>query len=658
MLQGSGSSQRIKMSVRGAEALSKVYEMFDQLSEPLSDVDFPSPAELAGAPDSVCTAVEIAREAFQLRCPVEKMRLPLLKVDDLVRTKLPQHSPECRLLRRWSTKWLGRIETIDPLNSRACLQIQLAPSLLPKEIEEEQIDEGTKRRYVRLPLAIINNGPGPAFNINVQLEGGSQITVVGPPKAKVDLATLDPDKIEVATFRFWQMHDEEISVVVKVTYDDFTRGHVSESKPFTWPPLAKDIQGPIHNPFVIGRPVGSRAEFHTLFRGRDDQLRKLRQAIHDDEGKIKDQGTFIFIRGLRRTGKTSLILQFREQIRDQNFLLVYMDCLLFEQQIALAKEPWSQERFLREVAGVVAATASVELPADRDVGKLQEFEGFLQFVQERTRCRLILVFDEADAFGREAFGGFAKPVLQFFNKLKEIEGFLFVFVHELTNGFWEKQDFPHEQVRVELLEPEDTKALATEVMPDLIYTPLALRYLWMITGGYPFLTQLVCHHLVEELNERRDPEAGTLNGIIEIGDIKRVVAQIILSEDDRPQIDYLRLGFSSEEKQLLLELARADDVDAKTGLVRPVKVAEKNGVRVQIRNRDECESEEEHKRFHEQYGTEQRRHAFQRLLTKEVLDRTGDREHNHHREGSNLRLRVGFLWLYLHELQRAVEEVR
>ena len=636
------------MPVRGCESHSRVYQMFEQLSEPLSHVDFPRPDELADAAESVCTAVEIAREAFQLRRPVEEMFPSLLGVDDLVRKELPQHSPEGRLLRRLSTQWLKRIEAIDPLNSRTCLQIRLAPSLLPNEVEEEQIGERTKRRFVRLPVAIINKGPGPALDVYVRIEGGDQIALDGPDG--VNLGRLDPDEIQVRTFRFWQKHGEEgISVVVRVTYGDLTRADRSEteSPTYTWPPFAKDIQGPIHNPYVIGRPVGSKAEFDTVFRNREDQLDQLCWAV----GRSKEQGVIVFVRGLRCTGKTSLILQFREQIRERGFLLVYMDCLLLKQQIALATEPWSQERFLREVAGVVAATADVGLPADLDVAERGEFREFLESVQEETGCRLVLVFDEADVLSTETFGGFARPILKFLEDLT-LAGLSFVFVHELVriNGFWDSIDISHEPVRVNLLERAETEALATEVMPDLMYTPLALTYLWRITGGYPFLTQLVCHHLVKRLNGRRDPETGRLNGVIEIGDVKRVVDQVILSEDDRPLIDYLRWSFGFGERQLLLQLAGVDgDVDVQTGLIRPVKVVEGQG---RVRERDECRSEEQYKRFHEQYETEQTKRAFQRLLTKEVLDRHGDRGSDQNRGSANLYLRVGFLWLYLHRLQR------
>ncbi|MBM3175030.1 MAG: hypothetical protein FJZ93_04780 [Chloroflexi bacterium] len=683
-VRGLGDRNRVReMLAQLSRDRNRVREMLAQLSKPLSTPKFPLLDELPGLTGLLAPlrrVVEIASEAFQLRYPAEEMARALRNVERVVREESLDAYPEGIELKRSAIQWLEEIEHIDPLNSQACLQVQLAPSLSVHEIEEERIDDGA-RRYVRLPISITNNGPGPALNVKVQFRPARGRIILDGPTTQ-DIGVLDCDGIQIVAFRFWQEGDEAISVEVLVTYYDFMSQSGQEKrelKVFEWPPLMVTVKGPIYNPFVIGRPVGSKSEFSTLFRDRDDQLRKLRQALGinviingKNQGKERTApppepdsacepasslGAFVFVKGLRRTGRTSLLLQFREEIRDQRFLFVYTNCRDCEQQIGLNNSSWNQSDFLRAVANVVAATANAPLPKDRNVGEREDFKGFLQYMQDKVERRLFLVFDDADNLGIGPFAAFAEPVLAFFNRLA-IEGISFVFVHELANGFWDKieRESAYEPIRVGFLKREETEALATEVLPtNLVYTPLAMRYLWLLTGGYPFLTQLVCHHLVEELNRRRDPMTGELNGVVEIGDLKRVVDQIILSEDDRPQIDYLSLGFEPKERSLLFQIGRSDDVDIQTGRVRPVKVVEKNGVTVLVRDRDECESDEEYKRFCSQYGTEETLHLFEALLTKEILDRNSDGV-SIRNMCSDLRLRVGFLWLYLHSLQMTKHE--
>jgi hypothetical protein len=645
-------SERTGSPVPGADSLRRVYEVFDQLATPLSRVTFPDVEELADAPPSVRKAMDIVRDAFQLRYPVQEKMTPLLaRVDGQVREALPLHSPEGMVLRHLADQWLEKIQSVDVLTSSADLTINLAPSLLLDETEEGKPSEDVEGRHIRLPVAVANCGSGFAHNVEVQIQG--QFAPDGPTSVSFDV--LDPDEAKVATFRLRQRHEKGTEVVLKATYSDLTHDKASKTASYEWPPFAKEVQGPIHNPFVIGRSL-EPAEWGALCVGRNDELRQLLGLFEGD----RNRGDFVFVRGLRRTGKTSLILRFQEEIKRRGFLPAYIDCYGWEKQIESqsGQGSWVLRDFLTQVASVVAAQAEVEITEEEEVGSWGGFREFLQRVQEQA-SRLVLIFDEADSFGEQPFAGFGGSALDCFKTCTE-DGVHFVFVHGLTNQFWDAYygkeksaladaRFPHVPVRVGLLKEREVEQLALRNVSDWVFTPLAMRYLWMVTGGYPALAQLICHHLVEDLNARRDQRSEMLNGAIETPHLKTVVTQIVLSEDDRSQVDYLALGFSREERHLLLELGRENDIDVQTGLVKPVKVGlGENRAVVCLKNRDECTSEREYRKFRRRYATKEKLHAFQTLLTKQILER----------EGSTLRIRVGFLWLYLHELQKMEEEVQ
>ena len=313
-----------KRAASVAEALAKAYHVFAQLGNPLSSVEFPHPDEFNDAPPSVAQAMQIAREAFRIKCPVrEEMSGPLLEVDRRIEEELPPLSLEGAFLRFFSRLWLQAIQAVDPLASRARLRVQLAPSLWPSQEHEEEgrLDEKSAGRYVRLPIAICNHGPGTALNVEVQIEKSEQFLLDNSPN-KVPLGSIKCDETKVITFRLHQGHEEGIEVKLKITYGDFVRDLVTEFASFGWPPFTKDVLGPIDNPFVIGRPLGNKAEWNTIFLGRGEQLRRLRKAVVS----VKGPGGFVLVKGLRRVGKTSLLLQFKDVIREDGFLPVYMNC--------------------------------------------------------------------------------------------------------------------------------------------------------------------------------------------------------------------------------------------------------------------------------------------------------------------------------------------
>ena len=754
--------QRIQLSEQdepsSTELLGAVLRMLEQLSRPLNtQIRFPDIRACEGVDADLPKLVRIAQDGFNLVHPLGKMINQLTRVEERVDKELAGYWLAGRLVAA-ARKWQHVLEAVDPNNASASLQLWLVPSLLLGDegaVEESLDPQG--RRCINLQLAVLNVGTGPALDVVLELEySTSDIEVEG--EETISVGSVCRDQVEFANFQLRQEPSRGTNMQVVARYRDYIRKSQATAKSgrFTWPtpkparPIqnhgtfprknakqnarksvifpnerSENISESIANPFIIGRPVGSLAELKTVFVDRHSELGRLESCITG----TGDQGTLIYLRGLRRAGKTSLVLQLRERLMEKPFIFVYIDCELLERQAARAKKQtgaeWQETDLMREVASIVAATAGIDpfednpendtVGADTSEGKLteaqhrfsafmkavkgsdwrkeetlttarQSFERFLQAIEKR----IILVFDEADYFGIRDFSSFARSFLIFLKNLT-LGGISSIFVYELSNKFWNEPSLPlGEVVRVELLDFEDMKCLAesklitsdllTEFekahpnpeererafddLPNLILTPLAMSYLWYVTGGYPFLTQLICYHLVQNEIADSTAEHRSFSKIIEIGDVKRAVQQIILSEDNRQQLDYLSLGFSQEEKQFLVGLARTrksggQHLDARTGLVHPVKLAQ-NGYQMQIRDACECASDDEFERFSRLYDNNDMRLAFRGLRTKNILvgydERTGQPNDpafvrpsgtRSKVPSSNVRLRVGFLWLFL-----------
>lgn len=676
------------------DSADKVYQMLNQLaSEPLHVPVFPDLAAFdVDGPEFNC--VKIAEDGFCY--PIKGMSDRLHSVISRAEEFGP-YSPLGKSLRNCAEIWLDALKSIDPSNDEAILRLHLAPSILLGEEGpvEEEVKNG--RRYIHFPTAVINHGPGIALDVVVRIESESTAIKFDSDEELI-LGTLQRGETRYPIFKFWQGDDAPITVKVVVTFWDFTkedRGR-EESEPFQWPGFMHYVQGPISNPFVIGRPVAIKSELETVFRGRTWQLNKLCELVQ------QEQGMLLFVRGLRRVGKTSLILQFREKIREKGFPVVYVDCDLLEKQITLTNATWGEVDFLHQVAIIAAAVAGIDRePEEFAPNPTQahiQFRNFLQSIATNNKG-VILAFDETDYFGKGKFADFAPAVLDLLADLTR-QKISSVFVHELTDGFWnEPRKIPNYfGIRVGLLNRDQTRLLATSKlvesdkiarldvldsdaksralneMPSLIFTPLAFEYLWLVTGGYPFITQLICHYLLESKISSPQKSDGKFNAVVEVEDVRRIVQQIVMSEDDLAQIEYLSLGFGDDEKQLLLQIGQIDnssyrDIEPRDGLLNFLRLA-RDGTSMQLREKYAEESAEDYAKFRDKYNKDSTWTAIRRLKQKRVIvgyddiedeqdeqdfseskDRDGQ-ANAYGRQGSkqmnsNLRLRVGFLWLYL-----------
>jgi ActR/RegA family two-component response regulator len=271
---------------------------------------------------------------------------------------------------------------------------------------------------------------------------------------------------------------------------------------------------PIPSPYMAGKPLGQGS---LMFYGRD----RVFDFIRDHIGEPPYHNHIALI-GPRRIGKTSILRQFPERLEPSFFLPVYVNCQ------SLGIDPGMPAFFLQfarhirrslkrqgvDVAGLPALT-----PAD--LGDMPAFAFFYRFLpslyQTLGTRSLVLCLDEFEELVQKVQRG-------------RLDATVFGFLHSLmidepsiacvlagTRCLTElgRVSRPAAAI-VEMttvhsvgpLSPDLARRLIAEPVAHsgMCYQPEAIEALSSVTGGYPYLIQLLCGQLVTQRNEQRRNE--------------------------------------------------------------------------------------------------------------------------------------------------------
>jgi hypothetical protein len=504
--------------------------------------------------------------------------------------------PETKLLQHQLNHWLKEVRNRIGIPKIGDLQIEIIAN---SSLEENWRNGGGWSGTI--PLRIMNCGDEKIEDICIRL---TPIEGEMPPVEEICITELESGTTVYGEFSF------EVGSVVKVEVQAEYRwwvSHNGEQKKHlqTLPPkdavtsereryqikigLVADEPKEMVNWYVPDRPLISDSEWKRLAHGSAPDLVKklITQLVSVENGT--QAGRVIAVRGLRRTGKTSILLQVLKGISEskhsRQFVVVYIDLLLWLVQNKNAKRGdipldallWQeivteiayliqrQEYELSdELTGYIHKQSEHSQMAE-EVGGVtyDDFVKIVRGVTSELSARLIVVIDEADSFGDPAFNQNAgdkstKPTLPIIGAdLRDLVRRLdvtFVLVHELLDATWE-QDFYNTlkplPERTSLLTEEETRQLVHA--GRVILTDLAHKAVWHYTGGYPALIQLLCFYLVDKIQADKTRD-GNLRSIVTGSDVRAAVDKINTSQDWSVFVDYLHYGFSQEEIRFMVAL--------------------------------------------------------------------------------------------------------
>ena len=279
-----------------------------------------------------------------------------------------------------------------------------------------------------------------------------------------------------------------------------------------------NITEAVANPYVIGDPVRGR-----LFVGREDILGKLEEWW---QPRAPLQSVVLF--GHRRMGKTSILLNLPDHL-GAGIALAYVN-------LQLVGKAENAGQVLMTIADRVGRATGVQPPGDADLLALpyQSFERYLTAVVAALDERgLIIALDEFESLDEWSKTGAIPPdFVRYLRGLVQMHprlGFVFAGLHtleEMTADYFQPFFASVIPLHVSFMREADAKYLLANPADDFLldYDAEALEQAWRLSGGQPFLVQLLGFSLVNRYNDQRFERHQMREPRFSAGDVAAAVA--------------------------------------------------------------------------------------------------------------------------------------
>ena len=308
----------------------------------------------------------------------------------------------------------------------------------------------------------------------------------------------------------------------------------------------------IPNPYNISKPARSRS----MFFGRKDIIDYVVNHVNK-----KGSNNILVLHGERRIGKTSILLQLKDNFLSQKHIPVYIDmhaitckgtdiffynlsrCILN----SLEKENLVMDKLcLEEFRKAPAANFNRKI---------------LNPIEEKLEDRkLVLMFDEIEELYNlvkdrkidEKTLYFLRDTIQERKKIC----FIFTGAHQLTEikgQYWSTLLNMTVHKRVDTLSKNDTMDLIMKPVEkyDMRYQESAKEYIFQISGGHPYFAQLVCYEMVEYHNK-------TQKSYLKIHDINNALDRIC--EKGNYPLQFIWEQSEKNERIILAALAEIENL--------------------------------------------------------------------------------------------------
>ena len=353
-----------------------------------------------------------------------------------------------------------------------------------------------------------------------------------------------------------QPREEEAKLTVRITYYD-TRGN--EYRQLLEAPV--QFRSPVFslfhldNPYVIGKPITSGTD--SLYVGRKDVFTWIGGNLIG-----RERPHSLILTGQPRVGKTSTLFQLMNgalgralrEFPDHPLIPIYLNVDELDVQNTGELFAWLSELIARNLRNRgIDVPAPVSWPANGQGYRL--FDQYLDQVETSLPVDglLVLILDELERLqGPIEAGQLDQDFLPYLRSLMQHRSrmsFILAGTHKLMDEFWQLVFNAGENLELSMLSRRETEQLIREpVQPLVRYDDLAVEHIWRATAGHPYLTQLICHRLIQFENQDEQRRK-----IITVDQVHKVLERI-LEEDD----GYLLRRWqelSPHEQQLLSSLA-------------------------------------------------------------------------------------------------------
>ena len=417
-------------------------------------------------------------------------------------------------------------------------------------------NEAAATDEVCLLLDILNEGRGPAYNINLEAREGPGFTVNLVGDSIDQLPAGGQAQVELAVRPVTPGQRDELRISLCVHYDD--RERTGKTRYFS--DKVRLIEVPdrfnyIPNPYAPGKPLRSGSP---VFFGRDD----IFTFVEDNLGR-RGAENIIVLAGQRRMGKTSILRQITGRLDPAQYTPVFLDGQ------ALGFEGGLAGLFYDIAVEIEAALAgqgiAIEAPslAQLESNATTAFEKeFLPLVSKVLGQRiLVLLLDEFEELEmRVRAGELPRSIFPYLRHLMQHSdqiAFILAGSHRLEELAADYRSALFNIAlykRVSFLDEGAARHLILEpVRPyGLLYDELAVDKMLRVTACHPYFLQLMCYALVGFHNREK---VNYLSG----QDVSQAMEQVV--ELGEGHLSLLWADCSLEEQSVLIALSRLLDSD-------------------------------------------------------------------------------------------------
>jgi hypothetical protein len=364
----------------------------------------------------------------------------------------------------------------------------------------------------RLYFEIGNKGQELAEDISVTLETGTP-WVSFTAETGVKINVIETHSVKEISIPIIAPDEGKTTVKGVLTFSD--RARSGKTLDFSFPLIILKKGGEfkkIANPYVVGTPLMGDAPF---FFGRDEAYRFIDQNILPAGGSHHT----LLCHGRRRTGKTSLLyrLEYRG-FTDKRLIPVNIDMQGIDDEKDFYKT-------LRD-----AVCEKLDLTAAGTGDNFSGFKGFLKEIKKELGERImVLMVDEFEELQmRVEDGKISRTVFSNIRHLMQHEEklvFLFCGTHrleELSKDYWSIFFNTAVYLRLGSLKPEHAvQLIKVPVKDQLTYDDLAVEQILKMSGCQPYLIQLICWHVVNNLNENKKRNHALVSDVDEV--VERII---------------------------------------------------------------------------------------------------------------------------------------
>jgi AAA+ ATPase superfamily predicted ATPase len=307
----------------------------------------------------------------------------------------------------------------------------------------------------------------------------------------------------------------------------------------------KDEFRHIPNPYIVGNPIENR----DMFFGREDDFEFIHKRVVAEK-----KGGLLVLCGARRSGKTSILFQIKGGRLGEGFLPILIDMQSMTVQDDSEFLAKLAQEIIRSIDHAEISYKSDYLAAAAD-NPFGAFEALIKVINlKMSNRKIVLMFDEYELIETHlAKGRFSQDILHLLANWMEHQGGVFIIftgsdkLETRNKDVWANFLGKALHRRISFLSRADTFRLIHNPVQDVVRYAKGLDdFLYHLTAGQPFYSQVLCQALVDHLNEEKKYE------IVE-ADVLQVLAEMI--ENPLPQMIFSWSSLTDVEKLCLSSLA-------------------------------------------------------------------------------------------------------